>query len=301
MSESIENPWDSQILFVTGKGGVGKSTVAAAIALRESRRGRKILLVELGDESFYSEFFKLNGVSQKPTSLFPNLDIARWDSEHCLREYVLHYIKVERIYNLFFENKVMRRLINVAPPLRELALLGKITSGVLKIGTPMNYDLIVIDAFSTGHTLALLRAPRGIGETISVGPMGDRSRAILKTLLDPKITRYFIVTLPDELPTNETLELAQTLKEEFQIHASIAVNRIVQPPLDQDELEILSRDSSQDVGLVNFARYLLAVTARQARNLIRLSKVSPPYRIPLVTAHTTGRELIEQVAGAFHD
>src|SRR6478609_844435 len=97
-----------EIHFVTGKGGVGKSVVAAALALKLSRQGKKVLLVELGDQSFFKDFFELADVTFHPQLIKPNLSLALWTGESCLREYAQYLVKVESLAKLFFDNAVMR-------------------------------------------------------------------------------------------------------------------------------------------------------------------------------------------------
>jgi len=203
-----------EIIFVTGKGGVGKSAVAAAFAYRSSQLGKKTLLVELGDQSFYQDYFDLEQVEYKPLQLRENFDIALWTGQESLKEYALHLIKVEALYRLFFENKVTRALISVAPALPELAILGKITSGPPRnVGPKMNYDCIVVDAYASGHFMALLQAPAGMAEAVGFGPMGEQSRSIQAVLANPDLCQYVVVSLPEELPVTEALELSEKIEK----------------------------------------------------------------------------------------
>src|SRR5690606_4499899 len=115
-----------------------------------------------GDQSFYQNFFKLSRVAYAPAPLRPQVDVALWTGTESLREYAHHLLKVEKVADLFFENPVMRTFLNVAPALTELAILGKITSHPRRHGPPLPYDCLVIDAYATGHFLALLDAPAGM-------------------------------------------------------------------------------------------------------------------------------------------
>lgn len=209
---------------MTGKGGVGKSVVALALAKKHSS-SQKVLLVELGIRSFHADFLGVS-VGYKPVSLEKNLDIALWSGPECLREYALYLLKVESLYKLFFENRISRTLIEVAPALSELAILGKITSGVRRVGPSLDYDLIVIDAYATGHMLALLRAPRGMNESIRFGPMAEQTQSMLKTITDPEVCQYVIATLPEELPAVEADELHRELMQEVGMSAKIYCNKV---------------------------------------------------------------------------
>lgn len=230
-----------KVHFVTGKGGVGKSVFAVAYASalahvqpqkKDSKSALKngpILLAELNEKSFYQHYLGLKSVSYTPqqlTNLSKDIDICLWNTQDCLREYALHLLKLETLYKLFFTNPVSKALINVAPGLQELSLLGKATSGVRKHGPPMNYSEIVIDAFSTGHFLSLLRAPRALSEVISFGPMAEQSNQIDKWIRNPDFCHIHLVTLPELLPTTEALELFETLENEFGIRAQVYVNKV---------------------------------------------------------------------------
>jgi anion-transporting ArsA/GET3 family ATPase len=221
-----------EIIFVTGKGGVGKSTVAAGIALSQALAGKRCLLVELGNQSFFKDYFQLTSVGYEPQNLRPGLDLALWSGPECLREYAKHLLKIESLYRLFFENPVTRALVNVAPGLPEISILGKITSGPPRfVGPPLPYDCLVIDAYATGHFLALIRAPLGMVEAVSFGPMGEQSRAIQSVISDPTTAKYVVVSVPEELPVIEALELSTNIEKQVQIRPLQILNRCLKSEL----------------------------------------------------------------------
>jgi anion-transporting ArsA/GET3 family ATPase len=276
-----------KIVFVTGKGGVGKSVYAASLAQKYSAMGKKTLLVELGDESFFKSFLQLPEVKYTPTKTRLNWDVALWSGSDCLKEYALHLLKSETIYNLFFENKVSRALIQIAPGLPELAILGKITSGPRHHGPSSPHDVIVVDGYATGHFLALLRAPKGLAEAVSFGPMGEQSRSILKTVMDPNICDYHIVTLAEELPIKETIELYDQLKAEFNISAHVVLNKKLKIDLESSQLNVKGNE---------FVRYVKENLNREedARQRLKTKNLSS-FEIAYIF-NKTSYELIEEMA-----
>ena len=229
---------NQEIIFVTGKGGVGKSTVALALA-RKLAQQRRVLLVELGLRSFYADCLNVP-IGYQPRRFQKNLEIALWSGTDCLREYAIHLLKIESLYKLFFENRISRALIEVAPALSELAILGKITSGIRKIGPPLDYDVIVVDSYATGHMMALLRAPRGMAEAVRFGPMAEQTATMLSTIRNPEICRYVIVSLPEELPAVEADELYRDIHDEVGIRPTILCNKV----WSADEIRSLRASSS---------------------------------------------------------
>jgi len=226
-----------KIHLVSGKGGVGKSLFALGLARYLSKQHARVLLVELGEQSFYSHLLDIPTITYQPTTV-PELgfDIARWDGTSALSEYVLHLLKVESLHRLFFENPVTRSLIDAAPGLKELAILGKITSGPPRnVGPKLTYDELVVDAYSSGHFFALLKAPFGMSETFRFGPMAEQSRSIMKSLNSPELTRIHLVTLPEELPFQETCEMLKQLPTLSQIKPQVWINKwMYYPELSQN-------------------------------------------------------------------
>lgn len=283
-----------KIHFFTGKGGVGKSLLAASYACALADKTvaatdvSPVLLAELTERSFYKNFLNLDQLGYKPVlaaDLAKNLSICQWSTTECLKEYALHLLKIQSLYKLFFENPVSKSLINVAPGLQELAILGKASSGARKHGPPMPFSEVVIDAFASGHFMSLFRAPKAMSEVISFGPMGEQSRGIDRWLRNPEFCQVHIVALPEELPVTETIELYQKLQNEFGIQSTVYLNKVLN--LEESDFESLSELQST---------YFSELSENEKKSIDQFNKAGIHFqKVPFIP-ETQSRELIHLIA-----
>lgn len=266
--------------------------VAAAIACKLQQSGQRVVLAELGDQSSYQYIFDVEP-EQKPIETRLGFDLCRWSGESCLKEYVRYLLPSERLVKLFFDNSVMKALIQAAPALEELAIMGKITSGLRKVGPALDYDSVVVDCYSTGHFKALVEAPAGMAQAISIGPMGEQSRSIDEVFKNSDKTKVFIVCLPEELPTQETIELLGHLDQHHQVKAQVLVNKIWPVELSKTQLSDLNNEATTDEerAFLSYLSHELEATEQSLRSLRGLD----PLRLPMIFKGSS-IELIESLS-----
>ncbi len=215
---------DRRLLLVTGKGGVGKSTVAAALALRLASAGLRTLLCEVNADRRLGRMLGHPEVGPDVTPVEPNLSMVDLEPDASMREYVLSKIRLERVYRAVFENRMVRYFLRFVPALAETVMLGKVMWHLRQWpDAPGGFDRIVLDLPATGHALTLLGVPHSLVATLPSGPMSTEAGWMLDLLTDPVMTAAVLVSLPEELPVNETLELAQELRARLRVRVGAVV------------------------------------------------------------------------------
>src|SRR4051812_44326267 len=186
--------------------------MAAAIASACARRGRRTLLYQSNAKDRYGDYFGRAPLGPDPTELAPNLFGLNTSPAHALREYGLMILKFERIYKAIFENRVTKAFLRAIPGLDDYAVLGKAWFHTTeeKRGKPV-WDTVVFDMPASGHSISMLRVPWVISETVPEGPLTRDARTIKDLLCDPARTATILVTLAEEMPVNEALELESKL------------------------------------------------------------------------------------------
>src|SRR5262249_19918671 len=222
---------DRRLLLVTGKGGVGKSTVAASLALRLASAGLRTLLCEVNADRRLSRMLGHPEVGPDVMAVEKGLSMVDLEPDAAMREYVLSKIRLERVYRAVFENRMVRYFLRFIPALAETVMLGKVLWHVRQWpDAPGGFDRIVLDLPATGHALTLLGVPHGLLSALPTGPMAAEATWMLELLTDQAVSAAVLVSLPEELPVNETLELADTLRSRLRIKVgSVVLNQAVPP------------------------------------------------------------------------
>lgn len=200
------------LYLVSGKGGVGKTHLSTSLSSYLSQQNRRVLQVEFTYESLYSVFFSKNvsfeGLKQKE-----NFYITSWSGLDCLNEYVSKLIKSKRAAEIFLKFPIVKNLVESAPGLREVAVLGKLTADYRDMNIKTNYDDIVFDAPATGHFLSLLKVPFGLKNTVGVGPMKNQCTSIIDTLNESQNVKFVLVKDHTKFSLQENSELLYELKK----------------------------------------------------------------------------------------
>ena len=226
---------DRKLVFVTGKGGVGKTTIAAALGLLAAQEGKRTLVGEVDAKGNLANLFESGPTSFEPREVAPNLYAMSMHTEDSLKEYLrlqLHLPALARIGPLA---RTFDFVANAAPGVKEVLTVGKFLWEVRE----RHYDLVVVDASATGHIVAQLSAPQAINEMVRVGMVREQTGWMIDILSDPASTAAVIVAAPEEMPVNETIELAATVRERTTVDlAAVVVNRVLPELFGRGEEEV---------------------------------------------------------------
>ncbi len=258
-----------RLVIVSGKGGVGKSTVSAAIGMAAAGHGLRTLLIEVASQERMSLLFDQGGpIGYHATPVYPGLDAFSIDPQKALEEYLVSQLKVRAVVERLVENHAFGQITSAAPGLRELVTLAKIRQ-LLERG---RHDFAVVDAPATGHGLGFLKVPRTFTRVARVGPVHARAMWVAELLEDPAQTAVVLVTTPEELPVSETLEAIADVDGQGVPLAGVVANAVFEPLFDAADAEALApvRGGGAAAAAASAARARIARTADQQEQLERV-------------------------------
>jgi Mrp family chromosome partitioning ATPase len=285
---------DRQLVVVSGKGGVGRTTVAAALARAAADAGKRVLVAGSGPTDRLGRLFGRPPVSATVTSVAPGIEAVNMTPESALHEYGLLTLRSELVTRALFENRAARAFLNAVPGLDAYALLGKAWWHTTETaaGRP-RYDLVILDGPASGHSVLMLQIPDAILEAVPKGPLTRDARAIADLLRDPARSALLIVTLAEELPAREAAELCATARRSLRMPLGpLVVNALppadaaapaLAPLLDRASAGAKTGDKMTDPALAATLR--LAIAARAHRNLAErmLEELRRSVELPLLT------------------
>lgn len=225
----MTHPLEKQFLVIAGKGGVGRTTVSLAFGALAARRGKKVLVCLCSAPPRYSELLGDVVLSPQIKSITSHLDVVNMEPKASQEEYGLLVLKNRTLHRLIFGSRVVRSFLDAVPGLADWAMLGKASYHALNIvdGSP-EYDVVVFDSPATGHGLDILALPRAIVNAVPGGKMRDEALARRELLEDSERCEVIPVTLPEEMPVNETCEFVSGLNKLGMHVERIVINKVEQ-------------------------------------------------------------------------
>ncbi len=237
----LEGLLDKRLVLFAGKGGVGRSTCALGFAQAAAGRGKRVLLCEMAARPASTEFLGVPAAGHVPTRPIPERHPTLWtaclDPQRSLEEYLTEQLKSRALVRIAVRNRVLARLWDAAPSVSEMALLTAVHryETATERGGTRRFDMVVVDLPATGHALAMLGVPRGAISMIRVGALAKRAQEIDDLLRDQSKTAVCVVTLAEELPVNESVELFTALRERLGICAEhVVVNGLLREAFSTD-------------------------------------------------------------------
>ena len=303
---------DRKLLVVTGKGGVGKTTIAAALAVLAARGGKRVLLCEIDAKGDIAGAFESGPLDFTPSEVFPGVAAMVMDTEASLKEYLALQLRLPLAARIGPLARTLDFVAGAAPGVKEILTIGKVCWEVRE----RHYDLVVVDGSASGHVVAQLAAPDTIARLVRVGLIRGQAAWMREILADPTRTGAIIVTSSEEMPVIETVELAARLREETAVDlAAIVVNRVL-PELfgrsEEERFDALRSPESHaaliaDIGpgidhVLDAADLAVALRRERAVHLSHLRRSLaedlPLWYVPEQFARQPGRRTVSKVADA---
>jgi anion-transporting ArsA/GET3 family ATPase len=296
---------DKRFVLVTGKGGVGKTTVCAAEALALAAQGKRVLVAMCNAKERLSTMLGVAPLGPSVEEVANGVWAVNILPEKALEEYGILVLHSRALYKTLFANRYVRTFLRAVPGMQEWAMLGKAwwhTTERLPDGSS-KYDVVILDAPATGHGLDMLRVPRVILDVVPPGLLRRDAERAWALFQDPKTCAIVLVTLPEEMPCTETIELAHSLTDMGLPIGRIVVNAVLPPLFSREERVTLERLGRFEVRTPGDAAVLAArdraIRERlQAESLNRLSRELPvePAFLPMLFEDAANPEAIRQLA-----
>jgi len=299
---------DKKLIFVTGKGGVGKSTVSLSLGLAAAARGKRTIVCEVSSQENASKVFKKGEVGFNEVEVAENLWAISIDPDESMREYLLLQLKVRAMRDLLVRSRLFNYLAAATPGLKELVTIGKIwelAQPERRVKKGREYDLVIVDAPATGHGIGFLQTPRTFAGIARLGPIHSQAAELDRYITDHRTTGVAIVSIPEEMPVNESAVLEETLRDEVGVAVDrVYMNAMYPERFDKDDAselaQALDRADATGRAAVNAAlsQYRRARTQREQLKRLKRAVSSPVKTLPFIFKPRLSAPELERLAGA---
>jgi anion-transporting ArsA/GET3 family ATPase len=238
----MKSPLDLKFVFVVGKGGVGKTSVSGALALAAAAQGKRVLVAMCNAKDRLSYLLETPPIGPQIQNILPRIDAVNMEPTAALEEYGLLVLRVRALYRVVFENRFVSAFLRGTPGIDAWAMLGKAQYHAREKDAAGRdrYDLVIVDAPATGHGLDLLRVPRVIQEVAPPGLLRREAERANELFQDAERAGVLLVSLPEEMPATETIELHAALRDELKLPVcGLVINQMLAPLFSDAERESL--------------------------------------------------------------
>lgn len=310
-SSDLPKLFRRRLLVVAGKGGVGKTTVACALALEAGHLGLRTLLCEVDGVSRAAQLLGVPAAAVgEVVEARPSVFLMAVEGRAALAEYLQMVVPVRRLINAVLNSRIYQYFVAAAPGLKELMTMGKIWYEAERVDEDTRrrlWDIVIMDAPATGHSLQYLRMPAAARDAFGAGLVKREAQRVVDLLTDPRRTAVSLVTTPEEIPVNETVSMYRQLRDELDMPTGVLfVNRIHRSDFADETIERLITEADQsEEGRVREALLEVAARARQEAGWTRLNNRHrarlgrqidmPTVEIPDLMAEEFGLNELKQV------
>ena len=298
----VTNLLDRKVILVTGKGGVGKTSVSAALALLAARRGKRPLVLTCDGRPSRGRLLGGPPEGKNATNVGQGVHALAVDQQDALLDLLGDMLGARRLVEMFLANRVVRTFTTAAPSVMEMTLLHRVDRARAADEPGGPFSPVIVDLPASGHALALLSTPRAVMRLVRMGPLFRRAQELQRMVNDSRNTALVAVTLAEELPVNETLELCNRAGGLNIPVGVVVVNAVPHAPLHAQDADVLG--ALQDGGpdpVRQWARDALAGSARGQRAwamIARLEAAAPGRVAQVPFATESGKDLAGHISRA---